>query len=120
MLWIHHTKIVKATPDNLDDIIKNIIPHTEDSSLRKNLSNLRLLCCLQPCVDSDNIFCIEGRLSQAPLPTDVKYTIILPSRHHPLTQLLIIDTHAECAHGGIHYFLMLTCRQFWVIKELSV
>ena len=37
-LTVH--KLFRATPDNLDDIVKNVVQHTEDSSLKKNLSNL--------------------------------------------------------------------------------
>ena len=110
-LTVH--KLLKATPDNLDDIIKKVVQHTDDSSLRKNLSDL-----LSLRFDSDGIFCIEGRLSRALLLTDEKYPIILPSRHL-LTRLLIMDAHVECAHGGIQYTLMLTRRRFWVIKGLS-
>ena len=52
-LTVH--KLLRATPDNLDDIVKNVVQHTEDSSLRKNLSDLLSLRCLRPCVDSDGI-----------------------------------------------------------------
>ena len=52
------------------------------------------------------------------MPTDEKDPRILPSRH-PLTGLLILDCHEECAHGGIQYTLMLTRRHYWIIKVLS-
>ena len=38
---------------------------------------------------------------------------------HSFTCLLVLNCYEECAHGGIQYTLMLTRRQFWIIKVLS-
>ena len=106
------------SPDSLEEIIKQLTGHATTDATRRNLSDLRSLRCLRPYVCTDGTLRIEGRLGKAALPTDEKFPMVLPSRHS-FTRLLVLYCHEECAHGGIQYTLMLTRRQFWIIKGLS-
>ena len=83
----------------LEDVVSKLACHATNDTEKKNLAELRLLRCLRPCVYPDGILRIEGRLDQAPIPTDERHLIVLPSRHY-LTRLLILHCHEECAHGG--------------------
>ena len=106
------------SPDSLEEIIKLLTGHATTDATRRNFSDLRSLRCLRPYVCTDGTLRIEGRLGKAALPTDEKFPMVLPSRHS-FTRLLVLYCHEECAHGGIQYTLMLTRRQFWIIKGLS-
>ena len=108
----------EGSPDSLDDVLNKLSSHATGDATKKNLMGLRSIRCLRPYLHTDETLRIEGRLGQASLPTDEKFPIILPSKH-PLTRLLVLRCHEECAHGGIQYTLMLTRRQFWIIRGLS-
>ena len=56
----------------------------------RRLNELKALRNLRPCVGSDNLLRIEGRLENASaLPVDTKHPMILPERH-PLTELTVL------------------------------
>ena len=111
-------KLKDTSPDCFEDIVKKAANTTQTENIKETTAMLQSLRSLRPCIHADGTFRVEGRISRADLPTDEKHPIILPSRH-PLTRLLILNCHQECAHGGTQYTLMLTRRQYWIIKGLS-
>ena len=78
----------------------------------KSLRNLR------PCVDSNSMFRIEGRLENSELPVDVKHPLFLPG-NHPLTRMVVLDEHVKAGHAGPAYTLMETRQRFWIIHGIS-
>ena len=77
----------------------------------RQVSELRTLRNLRPCVDSNSVLRIEGRLKNADLPLDTKHPIILPSRH-VLTSLIVLHEHCNSGHAGPAYTLMKTRRRY--------
>ena len=84
----------------------------------RQVSELRTLRNLRPCVDRDLLLRIEGRLENADLPLDTKHPIILPSRH-ALTRLIVLHEHCNSGHAGPTYTLMKTRRRYWIIYGIS-
>ena len=82
------------------------------------VSELRTLRNLRPCVDSDSVLRIEGRLENADLPLDTKHPNILPSRH-ALTSLIVLHEHCNSGHAGPTYTSMKTRRRYWIIYGIS-
>ena len=74
----------------------------------KSLRNLR------PCVDSDLMLRVEGRLENAELPVDTRHPFIIPSRY-ALTRLTVLNEHILAGHAGPLCTLMQTRQQFWII-----
>ena len=74
-----------------------------DSSLRK----------LNPFI-SNGVLRIRSRLTHADLVDDVKYSIILPQKHH-ITDLIIGYYHEREGLAGYAHVLASMRRRFWVI-----
>ena len=89
----------------------------DEASIRR-LSERKTLKRLRPCVGSDGLLRIEGRLENAELPVDTKHSFILPGRH-PITRLIVLHYHNLTEHGGPSCTLMKTCERFWVIHGVS-
>lgn len=51
-------------------------------------------------IDTDNIVCCEGRISQSTLPESAKQPILLPTKHR-FTELIIREKHKVVHHDGI-------------------
>ena len=89
----------------------------DEASIRR-VSELKILRRLRPCVGSDDLLRIEGRLENAELPVDTKHPFILPGRH-PITRLVVLRYHNLTGHGGPSYTLMKTRERFWVIHGVA-
>ena len=55
---------------------------------------------LQPLEDGRGIFCLKGRLENAPVPYETKTPILL-DKNHPLSNLIILDIHTRLKHIGL-------------------
>ena len=99
------------SPDAFDSFLKHLSDKANTSEEMCQVSELRTLHNLCPCVNSDSVLCIEGRLENADLPLDTKHPIILPSRH-TLTSLIVLHEHCNSGHAGPAYTLMKTIGLF--------
>ena len=97
----------KQSPDEFGSIIKRLYSNAKDPNLSRRLNELKTLRNLRPCVGSDNLLRVEGRLENASLPVSTKHPIILPGRH-PLTRLIVLNAHERAGHGGPKYTLTKT------------
>ena len=80
----------------------------------RKLNELKTLSNLRPCLDSESMFRVEGRLLNSELPIDTRQLFIIPSSH-ALTRLIILHEHVQAGHAGPAYALMQTRQQFWII-----
>ena len=80
----------------------------------RKLNELKSLRNIRPCVDSDLMLRVEGRLENAELYVDTRHQFIIPSRH-ALTRLLLLNEHILARLAGPLYTLMQTRQQFWII-----
>ena len=66
----------------------------------------------------DEIIRVGGRLKYSHLSFNEKHPIILPSKH-PVTKMIITQTHEEVGHAGRQHVLAKTRESYWIIKGLS-
>ena len=85
------------TPDNFEHILKRLSAKAKDLESTRRLNELKTLCNLRPCVGSDKLLRVEGRLENADLPLDTIHPIILPGRHS-LTALVVLAEHEVAEH----------------------
>ena len=77
----------------------------------KSKRPLRKLCPIL----IDGVLCVEGRLQNAPIPTEVKHAFLLPKKHH-VTDLIVKKYHEELAHTGREHVLASIRQKFWIVK----
>ena len=105
--------------DAFESILKQLNGKAKNPESMRRLNELKALRNLRPCVGSDNLLRIEGRLENASaLPVDTKHPMILPGRH-PLTGLIVLNIHTLAGHCGPAYTLMKSRRRFWIIHGVS-
>ena len=102
------------SPDKFDQMLKKLYSNANGADEMRKINELKILRNLRPCVDSDMVLRVEGRLENAELPIDTKHPFILPSRH-ALTRLIILHEHSQAGHAGPAYTLMLSRQRFWII-----
>ena len=69
---------------------------------------------LQPFHDKQGHLRVGGRLSNAPLPYNVKHPVILPRRSH-VTTLVLRDAHVRTGHSGRRTTLAATQSEYYII-----
>ena len=94
------------SPDKFNQMLKKLYSNTNGADQMRKINELKTLHNLRPCVDTDMMLRVEGRLENAELPIDTKHPFILPSRH-ALTRLIILNEHSQAGHAGPAYTLML-------------
>lgn len=72
---------------------------------------------LNPFIDSDNLIRVGGRLSQALIPYDHKYPILLPSNNN-VVQLLLKSEHFRLGHVGPQTLLSNIRLRYWPLNGL--
>ena len=79
------------------------------------------LARLNPRRDENGLLRSDGRLKNADdLPYDVKHPILLP-KDHPVTKLIVVNTHERLGHGsGVEHALTELRARFWVVKGRRV
>lgn len=66
-------------------------------------------------LDEKQLIRVGGRLKHSQLEFEVKHPLLLPS-NHPLTDLVIRDTHERHLHPGYNTLLYLLLQQFWILS----
>ena len=56
----------------------------------------------------------KGRLEKADLPFSTRHPALLP-KHHPLTDLIIRESHERVMHNGVKETLAETRSKYWII-----
>ena len=106
------------SPDKFDTLLKRLDAQASHVKEMHHVNELKTLRKLRPCVGTDLMLRVEGRLENAALPVDAKHPIILPGRH-ALTRLIALHEHVNAGHAGPSYTLMLTRQKFWIIHGIS-
>ena len=69
--------------------------------------------------DDNGLIRCGGRLENAYLPHDTRFSILLESGH-PVCRLIVIDCHERVKHNGVKETLTQLRSTFWIIKGQSV
>ncbi|XP_053380934.1 uncharacterized protein LOC123562061 [Mercenaria mercenaria] len=86
----------------------------EMSSLKSNTTKrLPLVKQLRLFVDKSGIIRCEGRIHNAPLSDVTKFPYLLPKRH-PLTRLIVLDTHENQLHAGTNATATQLRQKYWI------
>ena len=64
-------------------------------------------------LDGDSLIRCGGRIHNAPLDQPTKFPYLLP-RKHPLTDMIIKDTHKKLHHGGTAITVTAIRQVFWI------
>ncbi|XP_076396216.1 uncharacterized protein LOC105664283 [Megachile rotundata] len=70
--------------------------------------------CLNPCLDTDGIIRVGGRLTHAAINYSRKYPILLPRNSH-ITKLIILNQHIKNWHAGVQGTLNAVRNNYWPI-----
>ena len=81
----------------------------------KQKKNEELITKLRLFLDKHGIIRANQRLTNAQIPYDQKYTVLIanPSKSH-ISYLIIENVHAKIGHQGVAHTLMSLRRQYWV------
>lgn len=123
MRFIHKTRLKhtfsgKLSSDELNNAIIKISKIVQEETFTSELSLLRQnktvhnnskLLTLTPFLDSGGIIRVDGRLKNANITFDQKYSIVLPSSHR-FTKLLIKHVHNKYLHAGAQFILSQICK----------
>jgi hypothetical protein len=64
-------------------------------------------------LDENELIRLNGRLHNGPIDIDTKFPYLLPNKH-PLTDLLIRNTHAETFHYGMKATVACLRQRYWI------
>ena len=72
---------------------------------------------LNPKNDGDGLLRMDGRLCSADEPPyGTRHPILLP-KDHPVTRLIVIDSHKRLSHGaGVEQVMTRLRSRFWIVK----
>ncbi|XP_059078482.1 uncharacterized protein LOC131876953 [Tigriopus californicus] len=70
---------------------------------------------LSPFLDSNGVLRSRGKLSHAQLGYDQRYPVILCPKH-PLTKLIIRDSHHRHHHPGVNHGLGILRQEYWILR----
>nr|XP_039259149.1 uncharacterized protein LOC120335650 [Styela clava] len=74
---------------------------------------------LDPCIRSDELLRIGGRLKDSSLPEELKHPVILPKSHH-ITTLIIKHYHEVVKHQGRGITLNeIRSAGFWIVSGIA-
>ena len=76
-------------------------------------TRLPLVRQLRLFLDKDSAIRCGGRIHNAPVDEDTKFPYLLPSKH-PLTQLVVFETHIKQLHAGVNGTLTHIRQRFWI------
>lgn len=94
-----------------DDYLKLI--NGKDTSRNSKLSTLK------PFIDELGIIRVGGRISNSLVTPDQKFPIVLPDKH-PLTRLIILQSHLKLFHAGPQHTLSYIRLTYWPLKARSL
>jgi len=89
---------------------------TDLQSLRKNLPLPKgsKIARFNPFLE-DGLVRLGGRLQCADLTRDQRHPLLLHGAHR-FTELLILQTHIQLHHFGVHIILSQLRNEFWVLR----
>ena len=91
-------------------------PDFSQRMIRKERNReLKSLAKLDPYLDDNDALRVGGRLENAPVQSDSKHPIILPSHHH-VTTLIIRHHHLAVGHSGLSHTWNAIRKKYWIIK----
>ena len=70
-------------------------------------------------LDDNGLWRCGGRLGNTALPYTTKHPVLLP-RRHPVTSLIIWDTHKRVQHNGVKETLTEIRTKYWITKARSL
>ena len=70
----------RGSPNNFEAVLKRFYKQPGNIENTRRINELKTLRNLRPCVDSELMFCVEGRLENAKLSIDTRHPLILPGR----------------------------------------
>ena len=108
----------RGSPDDFEAVLKRLYKQPGNIENTRGINELKTLRNLRPCVDSELLFRVRGRLENAELPSDTRHPLILPGRH-ALTPLIVFHEHSDSGHAGPSYTLVKTRQRFWLIHGIS-
>ena len=108
----------KESLDQFESMIERLRSKAKDPDSTRRLNELKTLRNLRPCVGSDSLLRVEGRLENAALPVNAKHPVILTGRH-ALTRLIVLNAHELTGHAGLRYTLTKILEIFWIIHGNS-
>lgn len=88
-------------------------------ALKKSQPTSSHLRRLSPFLDDEGILRVGGRLSAAPLSSDVQHPVILPKRHH-VVNILIDYYHKKYLHSGAQLTQSLLTQKVWILSARSI
>ena len=94
----------------------NVMRKTVHDHTRRN--TLASITGLRPFLDNTGILHDGGRLRKLKFNYDFKHQIILPSRHH-FTSLVVMHYHTLVEHGSYRHIHNKSRDCFWIINGLS-
>ena len=125
--YIHNTRkqqpllIGPLTATELNTARKRWISSSQSSSystvlaylLKRQHSCPNLVRQLRLYLDEDNLIRCGGRIHNAPLDQLTRFPYLLP-RKHPLTDMIIEDTHKKLHHGGTAVTVTAIRQVYWI------
>ena len=63
--------------------------------------------------DDKKLIHCGGRIHNAPIKDLSKFPYLLPKKH-PVTQMIVIDTHKNLHHGGVSTTITTLCQIYWI------
>ncbi|XP_051170292.1 uncharacterized protein LOC127287411 [Leptopilina boulardi] len=87
-------------------------------SKQKIIPNVSKILRLTPII-REGLLRAGGRLENADVENGIKHPILIP-KNHPVTNLLVRDTHNELKHAGINATLYAIRENFWIVDGRSV
>ena len=81
--------------------------------LSRTSTRLPLVRQLRLFLDCDGFIRCGGRLHNAPLSNSAKFPYLLPP-NHPLTALIVHDTHKKQLHSGVNSTVTALRQNFWI------
>ena len=106
------------SPDVFDSIVKQLSDKAANTEDMNRISELKALKNLRPCVDTEDMFRIDGRLENAALAVDAKHPLILPGMR-ALTRLVVFYEHVKAGHAGPSYTLIKTTQKLWIVHGIA-
>ena len=109
------------TSSELSGACRNLITAVQRCSYPEELAYLlktspkypHLIKQLRLFIDDKKLICCGGRIHNAPTSDLSKFPYLLP-RHHPVTQMIVMDTHKNLNHGGVSTTVTALRQIFWI------
>ena len=112
------------TRTELSDARRRLIIAVQHSSFPEELAYLlktsstsskcpHLVKQLRLFIDDKKLIRCGGRIHNAPISDLSKFPYLLPKKH-PVTKLIVKDTHKNLYHGGVNTTVTALCQIFWI------